>query len=696
MNRRYNLFLSLALTVFSLSLFSGAQAKRPMTLVDMLEVPSVGDPQLSPDGRQVLFVLGKADWKANNRISHIWRINLDGSGLVQMTNGTRGESSPRWSPDGSRIAFVGRRGSSDSAEEGAQIFLMSNSGGEAQQLTKHETAVSSLSWSPSGDTLYFLAADSKTKEQKDREKVRDDVYAFDENYQQTHLWKCSSSDGKEARLTQGDFSMMRYSLSRDGSKIVASRAPTPLYGDQESSEIWVMDNNGQGAVQLTHNNIAEADAELSPDGSQVLFIAGANQNFDTYYDDNLFIVPAAGGQARLILPDFPNGIDAAAWSKDGKSVYLMTNLGVHSELQSLDLATKKVTQLTNGEHALGGWTFFEKNNRHLLTMSDPSSPGEIYAFGPNDSAPARVTHVFDYFNGFKLPKMEKVQWKGSDGVTVEGVLTYPVDYQQGQRYPLVVCTHGGPQSADKMTLGSWSTYRPVLAAKGYAILQPNYRGSTGYGNVFMRDMVGHYFRQAHLDVVTGVDYLIQRGIADPDRMVKMGWSAGGHMTDKIITFTDRFKAASSGAGAANWISMYAQSDVRSYRTPWFGGTPWQKDAPIAAYWDNSPLKDAWKVKTPTIFLVGERDVRVPMPQSVEMYRALKSNGIPTHLYVAPREPHGWGELRHELFKMNIELEWFEKYATKRPYTWEKAPAEAEAPRSNPESDINPRPPAVRH
>jgi dipeptidyl aminopeptidase/acylaminoacyl peptidase len=204
-------------------------------------------------------------------------------------------------------------------------------------------------------------------------------------------------------------------------------------------------------------------------------------------------------------------------------------------------------------------------------------------------------------------------------------------------------------------------------------LQPNYRGSTGYGDDFLRDMVGHYFQNAHLDVMAGVDELIRRGIVDPDHLVKMGWSGGGHMTNKIITSTTRFKAASAGAGAANWISMYAQSDVRTYRTPWFGGTPWQKDAPISAYWDNSPLKEVWKVTTPTIFLVGEKDVRVPSPQSVEMYRALKSNHVPTHLYIAPREPHGWAELRHVLFKMNVELDWFEKYAMNRTYTWEKAP-----------------------
>ena len=146
------------------------------------------------------------------------------------------------------------------------------------------------------------------------------------------------------------------------------------------------------------------------------------------------------------------------------------------------------------------------------------------------------------------------------------------------------------------------------------------------------------------------------------------------MTNKIITHTDRFKAASSGAGAVNWISMYGQSDVRIYRTPWFGGTPWQKDAPIDVYWEHSPLKDIWKVTTPTLVLVGENDIRVPMPQSVELYRALKSNGVPTHLYVAPREPHGWRELRHELFKVNVELDWFEKHALGRDYLWEEAPS----------------------
>jgi dipeptidyl aminopeptidase/acylaminoacyl peptidase len=169
-------------------------------------------------------------------------------------------------------------------------------------------------------------------------------------------------------------------------------------------------------------------------------------------------------------------------------------------------------------------------------------------------------------------------------------------------------------------------------------------------------------------------------------MVKMGWSGGGHMTNKIITHTDRFKAASSGAGAVNWVSMYGQSDIRIYRTPWFGGTPWQEDAPVNVYWEHSPLKDIWKVTTPTIVLVGENDLRVPMPQSVELYRALKSNGVPTHLYVAPREPHVFGELRHRLFKINVELDWFEKHAMDREYAWEQPPDDGKCEESG--KDLN--------
>jgi dipeptidyl aminopeptidase/acylaminoacyl peptidase len=374
----------------------------------------------------------------------------------------------------------------------------------------------------------------------------------------------------------------------------------------------------------------------------------------------------------------PYEVTRADWSADGQSIFFTANASVRSELFQVELPDEKLNQLTRGDHSVGSYQYLRKLKRHVFTVDKATSPGEAYVLDENrDGDPRPLTHVFDdLIKQYRIPRQEAIQWTGADGVTVEGLLYYPLDYQEGRRYPLCVQTHGGPAAADSFGFGGWGSYIQVLTGRGWAVFRPNYRGSTAYGDEYLRDMVGHYYHQAHLDVMTGVDYLIERGIADGDRMVKMGWSGGGHMTNKIITFTDRFKAAASGAGAVNWISMYAQSDVRIYRTPWFGGTPWQKDAPIHVYWDNSPLKDIWKVKTPTIVLVGQEDVRVPAPQSIELYRALKSNGVPTHLYIAPREPHGWRELHHELFKINVELAWFEKYALGREYEWEKAPDES--------------------
>ena len=663
--------LAASVVVLALTAAVGTQSPRPLGIVDLLNLPRVADPQLSPDGRDVLYTRADADWKVGRRVSHIWRAAVGGGEAMQLTSGTDGEEGPRWSPDGKQIAFTAKRGDNDAA----QIYLLPVDGGEARQLTSHATAVSELSWTPDGRAIYFKAADPKTADEKARERQKDDVYAYDENYKQAHLWKVTVATKAETRVTDGDFSVNNYELSEDGSKIVYHRWPTPLLGDNDRGEVWMMNADGSGAVQLTHNAVPENDATISPDNSQVAFVSGSNAKFDSYYNGRLFIVPAAGGTPRPIVGESePIAVDRALWSHDGKSIYFLANLGVHEEVFVVPASGGTPKQLTDGKHGMGAWTL--RNDRLAMVVSDAASGGDVWTLTIGDAAPRQVTHVFDNLTrDFKLGRQDAIQWKGADGRTVEGLLTYPVDYQAGQKYPLAVITHGGPQASDKYSIGALSDEVQVLAGKGYASLQPNYRGSTGYGDAFLRDMIGHYFQNAHLDVMTGVDEVIRRGLADPDRMVKMGWSGGGHMTNKIITFTDRFKAAASGAGAANWISMYAQSDIRFQRTPWFGGTPWQKNAPIEAYWNNSPLKDVANVKTPTIFFVGERDPRVPMPQSIEMYRALKANGVPAHLYVAPREPHGWGELRHQLYKLNAELEWFEKYATKRPYIWEKAPGE---------------------
>src|SRR5206468_9839325 len=296
---------------------------------------------------------------------------------------------------------------------------------------------------PDGKAIYFVAPDPKSAEAKERDAVKDDVFAFDEDYRQMHLWKVAVDSTAETRITNGDYTVLEYRLSDDGRKIAMQRAQNPLLGYSDQGEVWVLDADGSHAVQLTKNDVPENGATLSPDNQQVIFLAQANERFEKYYNRRIFIAPASGGQARVISPaDMPYEVDRALWSKDGKSVYFLSNMGVHAEVFVMPAAGGAARQVTDGQHTVGAWSLI--GDRHVFTSADQSNPGDVWVLAPGSTAPARVTHVFDYLpRDFEIARQEKIQWKGADGTTVEGLLFYPIGYQAGQRYPLAVQTHGG-------------------------------------------------------------------------------------------------------------------------------------------------------------------------------------------------------------------------------------------------------------
>jgi len=626
--------------------------KRPMDFEDIFKIKQLSNPVPSPDGKYVLYTVREANWDKNKWITHIWRVNVETKKAIQMTRG-EGEWSPRWSPCGKVIAFITNRN-----DNGNQIYFMFNSGGEAWKVTNHKPGITGFKYAKEGK-IYFTAHDSLTTKEKEKKEKIGNAYFVDENYKNVHIWELNIKKKKKRKITDGNFSIRRWELSPSQSKIAFIAAPTPRRDDDIYNEIYTIELDNLKMKKLTSNGAIERSLKWAPDESFITFVSDSDENLNTYYLESIFHLPLDGGKIKDLLPDFQYQVYSHFWNVENKIIYFTANTGVNVQLFSLNTEANKVKQLTEGVNVIGNVEYNDELGKIVFTNTNPQQPDEVYISDIDNIEFEKLTNSNKIIDELNLAKYETIRWKSKDGKMVEGILIYPPDYDSSKKYPMVVQLHGGPESSYKNYFStSWTTYPHVLAGKGFLLFQPNYRGSTGYGDDCMRAIIGHYFEKDIDDIITGVEYLINKGIVDNEHMAVHGWSAGGHLTNWIITHFDMFKAASSGAGGANWFSFYAQTDMQYIREIWFDGSPYEK---TELFQKKSPVHYAKNCNTPTIIFCGEDDNRVPFPQSLEMYRALKRNGKTVKFVAFPNTYHGLSQLKHQMYKMKKEYSWFMKY-----------------------------------
>lgn len=591
----------------------------------------------------------------------------DGGEARKITDAKDGVGLFAFSKDGNWLAF-----SAGKADE-QQIWIFSTRDlelGNAKPLTKHATPITWWEFSPDSKTVYFISPDSVDKADKERVEKRFTVKIRDEQTPPRHLWAFDLATQQEKRLTSGtEYTVSNVTLSKDSQWIGFRGGSMNRYEKgtdaPEFSDLYLLNVASEKIERLTDNkDIAESPLSFSPDSSMIAF--SADDDFKYFHNRRIYVRPVAGGAWRKLAADFDDDVNVGFWSKDGKTIYFNGGWGATEQLFAVSVETGKTTELTHVKGVVRA-SQDEDTGVLLIRYTDLASPMNIYTATlssvDNQSAWKRLTDSNPQVAQFEIGETEAIRWKSTDGTMVEGVLMKPVGYEAGKRYPLIVQIHGGPQAATLLSFsGNYGNYSNIYAAHGFFCLLPNYRGSTNYGEKFKMQIAGDYFRQGYEDIMAGVDYLIQQGMVDENKMGVMGWSAGGHWSNWILTHTNRFKAISSGAGVMNWTSMYAETDTQVVREFYLKGTPYDQ---FQHYWDESPLKYIKNARTPTLIHVVEGDPRVPRPQSEELHMALKRLGVPTEFLVYPGSTHGIPDMRNQMVKMVSEFGWFEKWINGR-------------------------------
>ena len=509
--------VSLVLCWMCVSPAQAGQDPRVLSAKDTLRLNQVGSPTLSPDGEWVLYTQRTRDMEDDQfeARTQVWRVRVDGTARRQLTRATSDSRAPAWSPDGALVAFLAARGDGDDAP--SQVYVLPVDGGEAYPLTEHDEAVTAFRLSPDGMKLLFLARDGETDEDERRRTERDDALVVDETFRGTHLWVQDLQTDDATRLTEGSFTVSSPDWSPDSGQIVFERRPSPAANDRWKSDIWIVDVESGETRELHQNGGSDVSPRWSPDGRAIAFAANEVEASTTMFR-KLYLIAPEGGVPRTLLDEFDNQFTTPIWSPDGRRIFWSTGQGTSTRQFTVSIESGAVTVGATPTGRAGGWDLARDGTRWVWVHTTPGWPGEVYTAGRDLGDPVRLTDANAWLRdeAVQLGAVETVRWQNSDGQTVEGVLTKPVGYEEGRRYPFIVNPHGGPSGA---SLEAFNAQAQFFAGNGYVVLQPNFRGSTNYGQDFVNANIENWGITDYDDVMTGVDYVIAEGWADPDRLI---------------------------------------------------------------------------------------------------------------------------------------------------------------------------------